>query len=90
MEDTESRGELVRRLKRIEGQTRGVQKMVEEGRDCADILHQLSAINEAVRSVSVMLAEQYAHECLGAVSGKGTKSRQAIAAMIDAIARVPR
>ncbi len=87
---SDSQTELVRRLKRIEGQTRGVQKMVEEGRDCADILHQLSAINEAVRSVSVMLAEQYAHECLGAVSSKSPKSRQAIAAMIDAIARVPR
>ncbi len=83
------KAELVRRLKRIEGQTRGVQKMVEDGRDCTEILHQLSAINEAVRSVSLMLAEQYANECMG-VSTKRGKSRQAIAAMIDAIARVPR
>ncbi len=80
--------DLVKRLKRIEGQTRGVQKMLEEDRGCAEILYQLSAINEAVRSVSLMLAEQYAVECLQA-SGK-TKSREAIAAMIDAIARVPR
>jgi CsoR family transcriptional regulator, copper-sensing transcriptional repressor len=87
--EQDPRSDLVRRLKRIEGQTRGVQKMVEEGRDCADILHQLSAINEAVRSASVMLAEQYAHECLG-VASKHPKSKQAIAAMIDAIARVPR
>jgi len=90
MPETDPRAEMVRRLKRIEGQTRGVQKMVEEGRDCTDILHQLSAINEAVRSVSLLIAEQYAHECMGAVTGKGAKSRQAIAAMIDAIARVPR
>ncbi|MBI5649020.1 MAG: metal-sensitive transcriptional regulator [Chloroflexi bacterium] len=87
--EQDPKADLVKRLKRIEGQTRGVQKMVEDGRDCAEILHQLSAINEAVRSVSVMLAEQYAHECLGATGTRG-KSRQAIAAMIDAIARVPR
>jgi len=49
--------ELIRRLKRIEGQTRGVQKMVEGDRNCADILHQLTAINEAVRSASRLLAE---------------------------------
>lgn len=85
----ELKTELVKRLKRIEGQTRGVQKMVEEDRGCAEILSQLAAINEAVRSVSLMLAEEYAVECLQG-SGKGTKSRQAIAAMIDAIARVPR
>lgn len=80
--------ELIKRLKRIEGQARGVQKMVEEERTCAEILHQLAAINEAVRSVSLMLAEQYAVECLQ--TSKRGKSREAIAAMIDAIARVPR
>ncbi len=80
---------LVKRLRRIEGQTRGVQKMVEDERGCADILHQLSAIHEAVRSVSLMLAEQYAVECLQAASKRG-KSREAVAAMIDAIASVPR
>jgi DNA-binding FrmR family transcriptional regulator len=83
------KAELIRRLKRIEGQTRGVQKMVEEERNCAEILHQLTAINEAVRSASLMLAEQYAVQCLQ-VSGKRGKSREAITAMLDAIARVPR
>ncbi len=82
------RADLIKRLKRIEGQTRGVQKMIEDDRPCTDILHQLSAINEAVRSASLLLAEQYAVECLQSPS-KG-KSREAIAAMLDAIARVPR
>ncbi len=85
----EYKTDMIKRLKRIEGQTRGVQKMVEEDRGCSEILHQLTAINEAVRSVSLMLAEQYAVECLQA-PGKRGKSREAIAAMIDAIARVPR
>ena len=81
--------ELVKRLKRIEGQTRGVQKMVEEERGCAEILHQLTAINEAVRSVSLMLAEEYAMECLQ-TTGKRGKSREAVSAMLDVISRVPR
>jgi DNA-binding FrmR family transcriptional regulator len=80
---------LVKRLKRIEGQARGVQKMVEENRDCEEILHQLNAISEAVRSVSVIVCEKYALECMGAPSRRA-KSRQAIAAMINAIARAPR
>jgi len=83
------KSEMVRRLRRIEGQTRGVQKMLEEERGCAEILHQLTAINEAVRSVSLMLAEEYAMECLQTSSKRG-KSRQAVSDMLDAIARVPR
>ena len=85
----EFKTDMVKRLRRIEGQTRGVQKMVEDDRGCAEILHQLTAINEAVRSVSLMLAEQYAVECIQTSSKRG-KSREAIAAMSDAIARVPR
>ncbi len=84
-----AKAELVKRLKRIEGQTRGVQKMIEEDRKCADVLHQLNAINEAVRSVSLLMAERYAMECMDAPSRRA-KSREAIAAMLNAIARVPR
>ncbi len=83
------KSELIKRLKRIEGQTRGVQKMVEEDRNCAEILHQLTAINEAVRSASLMLAEEYAMECLQ-TSGKRGKSREAVSAMLGVISRVPR
>ena len=83
------KSDLVKRLKRVEGQTRGVQKMVEDERDCAEILHQLGAINEAIRSVSLLLCEKYAMECMEAKSHR-TKSCEAIAAMINAIARVPR
>ena len=85
----ELKTEMIKRLKRIEGQTRGVQKMVEEDRGCAEILHQLTAINEAVRSVSLMLAEEYAMECLQTSSKRG-KSREAISEMLDVISRVPR
>jgi CsoR family transcriptional regulator, copper-sensing transcriptional repressor len=87
--EQDGKTEMIKRLRRIEGQTRGVQKMVEEERDCADILHQLAAINEAVRSVSLILAEKYAVECLQG-SSKKRKSRVSIATMIDVLSRVPR
>lgn len=88
--DQSVKSDLVKRLKRVEGQTRGVQKMVEEERDCAEILHQLGAINEAIRSVSLMLCEKYAMECMDTKKTARTKPREAVAAMINAIARVPR
>ena len=85
----DGKADLIKRLRRIEGQMRGVQKMVEEERACEDILHQLNAVSEAVRSASMIVCEKYAIECMGTPSRR-SKSRQAIAAMINAIARVPR
>ncbi len=79
--------EMVTRLKRIEGQARGIQKMVEEERGCQEILVQLNAINEAVRSASRLMAEEYALECMQA---SGKRSREAVSAMMDVIARMPR
>ncbi len=93
MAESVSRDDLIRRLKRIEGQVRGIQRMVEEDRACGDILGQLSAVNEAVRRVSVLLAERYALECLdvGADDEKGAaKSRETVAALIDALMKGPR
>ena len=51
------------RLKRIEGQVRGVQKMVEDDRYCADILGQVSAIHEALRSVARELMRNHLRHC---------------------------
>jgi DNA-binding FrmR family transcriptional regulator len=61
---TQSRAELATRLVRIEGQVRGVQRMLAEGRDCNDILTQLNAIKAAVSSVGTTMAERCAHEAL--------------------------
>ena len=46
---------LLRRLKRIEGQVRGVQRMIENGRDCESLITQLSAIRSAVESVGALV-----------------------------------
>jgi DNA-binding FrmR family transcriptional regulator len=53
------------RLKRIEGQVRGVQRMVEDERGCRDIVHQLTAIKAAISSLNCVVVDCYARGCLG-------------------------
>jgi DNA-binding FrmR family transcriptional regulator len=55
--------EMLARLRRIEGQARGVQRMVEDGRDCTEVIHQLASIRAAVHSASLFLLKHYAREC---------------------------
>jgi DNA-binding FrmR family transcriptional regulator len=58
------RTDIVDRLKRIEGQAKGIQRMVDEGRDCLDVMNQLSAVKAAVNSLSGELLEAFALRCL--------------------------
>ena len=55
---------ILARLKRIEGQIRGIQAMVDEDRDCGEILQQLSAVRSAVHGASVEVLENYAEACI--------------------------
>jgi CsoR family transcriptional regulator, copper-sensing transcriptional repressor len=72
---TETRGysatkdQLVARLRRIEGQVRGVQKMVEEDRYCIDVLTQISAIEAALDKVALGLLDNHAHHCVMGARG---------------------
>jgi CsoR family transcriptional regulator, copper-sensing transcriptional repressor len=56
--------QAIQRLARIEGQLRGVQKMIAEDRDCKDIVQQLIAIRSAVQSASLNFVQNVASECL--------------------------
>lgn len=77
--DERSQGDLLRRLKRVEGQVRGVQRMVEENRYCPEVLVQISAINEAMRKVSeVMLRSHLSHCVTSAVKSGDSDSAEAI------------
>jgi len=55
---------LINRLKRIEGQVRGIQNMIENDRYCVDILTQISAINAAMNNVGLQLLEKHTHHCV--------------------------
>jgi DNA-binding FrmR family transcriptional regulator len=59
------RDDVLLRLRRIEGQVRGVQRMVEDGRDCREIVTQVAAIKSALASVSSQVLQCYASNCLG-------------------------
>jgi len=56
--------EILLRLRRIEGQLRGLQRMVEEGVPCADILTQVAAVTAATKKVGMVVVKTYMEECL--------------------------
>lgn len=60
----EERAEMVARLKRIEGQAKGIQKMIDEGRDCVDVMNQVAAVRAAVTALSGEMLEVFALRCL--------------------------
>ncbi len=69
--DPERKDRNLKRLRRIEGQVRGLQKMVEEGRYCADIMTQISSVNEALRSVGRELMRNHLRHCATAAIQTG-------------------
>lgn len=62
--NTAVKEDLQKRLRRIEGQVRGVQKMLDEDRECHEIIQQLAAIRSAVHGASVLFMREYASDCL--------------------------
>lgn len=60
----EEKDKVINRLKRIEGQVRGIQSMVEEDRYCVDILVQISAIQSALKNVGFAVTERHIKHCV--------------------------
>lgn len=55
---------ILLRLKRIEGQVRGVQRMIEEEAECNEIMNQIAAIKSAVNHVGILVFESHARDCI--------------------------
>lgn len=64
IQNPEAKEKLVQRLRRIEGQVRGVQGMLNEERDCREIMQQLAALHAAVQGASRTFLQEYATACL--------------------------
>jgi DNA-binding FrmR family transcriptional regulator len=64
IQDQDVKNKLVLRLRRIEGQVRGIQSMLDEERDCREILQQLAAVHSAVQGASRVFLQEYATACL--------------------------
>ena len=89
----EAQKELVARMRRIEGQARGVQRMIAEDRECLEILTQLASLRSAAYGASVALAQQYAVQRLweanqGTLPG-GAAPEQAIGDLVRVLLRAP-
>jgi DNA-binding FrmR family transcriptional regulator len=76
--DPEIKARNVRRLRRIEGQVRGLQKMVDEDRYCADILTQISSVHEALRSVGRELMRNHLKHCATTAITAGAEKADAM------------
>ena len=65
---------LIRRLKRAEGQVRGLQQMVEDERYCIDILTQIAAVNTALESLALEVLDDHVTHCVAGALASGDKS----------------
>ena len=79
-----AKADLLRRVRRIEGQARGVAKMIEEDRDCSEVLQQLAAVRSAAHQATVVLVRAYATECVGS----GGRSEELADALATALSRL--
>ena len=94
MATTETRGysatkdQLHKRLRRIEGQVRGIQGMVEDDRYCIDVLTQISAVQAALDKVALGLMDEHARHCI--VNGPGDKQEDRTDELMAAVGRLMR
>jgi len=64
MEEPREKKEVLSRLKKIEGQVRGIQRMIEQGVACADVLTQVAAVTGAMKKTGMAIVQAYMEECI--------------------------
>jgi DNA-binding FrmR family transcriptional regulator len=88
---TDHKDEVTKRLRRIEGQVRGLQQMVEDDRYCIDVLTQVSAVTKALQAVAIELMGDHLGSCVTeAIEAGGPGAQKKVAEATDAIARLVR
>jgi CsoR family transcriptional regulator, copper-sensing transcriptional repressor len=88
---SERKTDHLRRLRRIEGQIRGLQQMIEKDEYCIDVLTQISAATRALQAVSVNLVDEHLRHCVtDAIAKGGTTADEKISEASSAIARLVR
>ncbi|HHV65846.1 MAG TPA: metal-sensitive transcriptional regulator [Peptococcaceae bacterium] len=81
----ELKNDILLRLKRIEGQVKGLQRMLEEDKCCSDILVQVAAVRAAINKVGIMIFEQHSKMCLK--DALKTENMQALDDLIEVLNR---
>ncbi|MGV0677137.1 metal-sensitive transcriptional regulator [Mycolicibacterium sp. GESEQ-9] len=80
-----------KRLRRIEGQIRGISKMIDDDKYCIDILTQISAVNRAMRAVALSLLDEHMDNCVTRAAARGgDEANEKLAEASAAIARLVR
>ncbi len=84
---SDDKAALVTRLHRIEGQVRGIERMIEENRYCIDVLTQISAVNTALESLAFQLLDQHVKHCVAGAfaSGDAAEMEQKTAELLEAV-----
>lgn len=88
--ETEEAGRLLNRLRRVEGQSRGLQRMIEQGRPCEEIFTQLAATKAALDRVGVLLISMKMRECLNEEAGAPIASPEAVEKALEAFLKYAR
>jgi DNA-binding FrmR family transcriptional regulator len=71
----DDKSQVVTRLRRIEGQVRGLQRMIDDDTYCIDVLTQVAAISKALQGVGLGLLEQHLQHCVAGAAASGDESR---------------
>jgi len=74
MENETAKHEMKKRLRRLEGQVRGIETMLDENRDCKEIVQQMLSIRAAVQSANMFLIREYMDSCITAKEQTDTES----------------
>jgi len=85
---TENREAVLRRLRRIEGQVRGIERMVEEDRYCIDVVTQVTAVQAALDKVALELLTDHAHHCV--IGAEESKQDERTDELMSAVRRLLR
>jgi DNA-binding FrmR family transcriptional regulator len=88
---SDRKDDYAKRLRRIEGQVRGIAKMIDDDKYCIDVLTQISAVNSALQAVALGLLDEHLNHCVtNAVAAGGEEADAKLAEASAAIARLVR
>jgi DNA-binding FrmR family transcriptional regulator len=87
---TPQKDRLIKRLRRIEGQVRGIAKMVDEDRYCIDVLQQMSAVKAAMDKVALGMLDDHVHHCMIAGTDDRQRRDEMTTELMSAVSRLVR
>jgi DNA-binding FrmR family transcriptional regulator len=90
LQNEAAKHEMKSRLRRLEGQVRGIETMLDDGRDCREIIQQLSSIRAAVQSASTYFLREYTNSCVDHLDPKDPQAnRRVMDDLINLLSKAP-